>query len=294
MPIVVGAVAPHGFPIIPELSEDAEGGLKTRASMQQMQRDFAAAKPDVVVIATPHGFRVNGFISIADCARGAGTMVLGDRKLEMNVPFDLTLADAIVERARAANVPVVQVGYGGSNRNQSIMPMDWGTMTPLWFAGQDRDLEGKGHVLASLFDGLPEDQGPATVVVQPSRLLPKETNIAFGRAVAEAAQADERRIAFIASCDWAHRHDANHPNGYHPDAKRVDDAVVQAIKDDDIPGLLKLDDETISNAAIDGLWQLLMLEGVKQVAPLKGTFLSYEAPTYYGMIVATYAPEGGA
>lgn len=288
MPIVVGAMAPHGFPIIPELSEDAEGALTTRASMQQMQREFAAAKPDVVVIATPHGFRVNGFISIADCARGAGTLSLGDRKVEMNVPFDLRLTDAIAERGRAADVPVAQVGYGGSNRTQSIMPLDWGTMTPLWFAGQDRNLTGAGHVLASLFDELPEDQGPAAVVVQPSRLLPKEINVTFGRAVAEAAEADERRIAFIASCDWAHRHDPNHANGYHPDAKRVDEAVVQAIKDDDILRLLALDDETISNAAIDGLWQLLMLEGVRQVVPMKGTFLSYEVPAYYGMMVATY------
>ena len=261
MPIVAGAVAPHGFPIIPELSEDAEGALTTRASMQQMQREFAAAKPDVVVISTPHGFRVNGFISIADCARGAGAMALGDRKVEMNVPFDLRLADAIVERARAAEIPVAQVGYGGSNRTQSIMPLDWGTMTPLWFAGQDRNLPGKGHVLAALLDGLPEDEGPAAVVVQPSRLLPKEVNIAFGKAVAEAAEADERRIAFIASCDWAHRHDPNHANGYHPDAKRVADAVVEAIKDDDIPGLLKVHGKTIANAAIVSCWQLLLLEG---------------------------------
>jgi len=289
MPIVVGAVAPHGFPIIPELSEDAEGGLTTRASMQQMQQVFAEAKPDVVVIATPHGFRVNGFISIADCARGAGTLSLNGRSVEMNVPFDLTLADAIFERAQGAGIPIAQVGYGGSNRNQSIMPMDWGTMVPLWFAGQNRNQVGKGHVLAALFDGLPDDQPPAAVIVQPSRRLPKEINIEFGKVVAEAAQADERRIAFIASCDWAHRHDANHPNGFHPDARRVDEAVAQAIRDDDILSLLNLSDEMISNAAIDGLWQLLMLEGVKQVVPMQGTFLSYEAPTYYGMMVATYA-----
>jgi aromatic ring-opening dioxygenase LigB subunit len=288
MPLVIGAVAPHGFPIIPEMSDDAEGATQTREAMLEMQRRFAAARPDVVFIATPHGFRVNGFVSIADCARGAGTLVLNDRKFEMNVPFDLRLTDAIVERARANDIPVAQVGYGGSNRNQSIMPMDWGTMTPLWFAGHTQNMTGKGHVLAALFDGVPESTGPAAVVAQPSRLLPKEINIEFGKAVAEAAEADERRIAFIASCDWAHRHDKNHANGYHPDAKKVDDAVVAAIKADDIPSLLKLDDETISNAAIDGLWQLLMLEGAKQVVPMTPEFLSYEVPSYYSMIVAMF------
>ena len=290
MPLVIGAVAPHGFPIIPEISDDAEGAMRTRESMLEMQRRFAEAQPDVVFIATPHGFRVNGFISLADCARGAGTLSLGDRKVEMNLPFDLGLTDAIAERARARDIPVAQVGYGGSNRNQSIMPMDWGTMTPLWFAGHNQNLTGRGHVLSALFDGVPESTGPAAVVAQPSRMLPKEVNVEFGKAVAEAAEADERRIAFIASCDWGHRHDANHPNGYHPDSKRVDDMVSQAIRDDAILSLLDLGDETISNAAIDGLWQLLMLEGAKQVVPMTPEFLSYEAPTYYGMIVAMYDP----
>ena len=72
MPLVIGAVAPHGFPVIPDVSDDAEGALKTRESMLEMGRRFAEAEPEVVFIATPHGFRVNGFISIADCARGAG------------------------------------------------------------------------------------------------------------------------------------------------------------------------------------------------------------------------------
>jgi aromatic ring-opening dioxygenase LigB subunit len=289
MPLVIGAVAPHGFPVIPDISDDAEGAMQTREAMLEMGRRFAEARPDVVFIATPHGFRVNGFVSIADCARGAGTLQMNDRKVEMNIPFDLRLTDAIVERARAADVPVAQVGYGGSNRNQSVMPMDWGTMTPLWFVGHNQNMTGKGHVLAGLLDGsIPESTGPAAVVAQPSRLLPKEVNIAFGRAVAEAAEADERRIAFIASCDWAHRHDANHPNGFHEDAKVVDDAVVEAIKADRITDLLELSDETISNAAIDGLWQLLMLEGAKQVVPMKPEFLTYEIPSYYSMIVAMY------
>ena len=36
MSLVFAAMAPHGFPVIPDLSEDAEGGLKTRAAMEEM------------------------------------------------------------------------------------------------------------------------------------------------------------------------------------------------------------------------------------------------------------------
>ncbi len=290
MPLVIGAVAPHGFPIIPDISDDAEGAMKTRKAMLEMGKRFAEAKPDVVFITGPHGIRVNGFISLADCARGAGTLHFEGRIVEMNIPFDLDFADKVNKLASERGVPVAQVGYGGSNRTQSVLPMDWGVMTPLWFAGHDSNMTGKGHVLASLFEGVPETSGPAAVVANPSRMLPRSVNVEFGKIVAEIAEADSRRVAFIASCDWAHRHDPDGPNGYHPDAPRMDETVVKAIKDNDIMRLIDLDDDFISNAAIDGLWQLLMLEGAQQVVPMNVDFLSYEAPTYYGMIVATYAP----
>jgi aromatic ring-opening dioxygenase LigB subunit len=46
------------------------------------------------------------------------------------------------------------------------------------------------------------------------------------------------------------------------------------------------------DAALDGLWQALMLAGVLQHVPLHGELWSYEAPTYYGMLVAAFASEG--
>jgi aromatic ring-opening dioxygenase LigB subunit len=288
MPLVVGAVAPHGFPIIPDISDDAEGALMTRESMLEMGRRFAAAQPEVVFIGGPHGIRVNGFISLADCARGAGTLHYQGRTVEMNVPIDLDFTDKVVALAKERGVPVAQVGYGGSNRNQSILPMDWGVMTPLWFAGHNTNMTGKGHVLATLFDGVPESTGPKAVIANPSRLLPRESNVELGKIVAEVAEADPRRIGFIASCDWAHRHDPDGPNGFHPDAPKLDAEVVEAIKANDIMRLINLDESYVSNAAIDGLWQILMLAGAMQVVPMDVTFHSYEAPTYYGMIVATY------
>src|SRR5690606_36328208 len=194
--------------------------------------------------------------------------------------------------ATERDIPVVGVGYGGSNRNQSVLPADWGIMTPLWFAGHDVNVVGGGYVLAGLLGGVPEEPtGPPAIIANPSRMIPREYNVEFGKVVAEVAQASERRIGFIASCDWARRHDPNGPNGFHPDAARMDAEVCEAIKRNDILSLIDLDDEYIHNAAIDGLWQLLMLGGALEVVPMEVDFLSYEAPTYYGMIVAAYAPS---
>lgn len=292
MPIVIGGVAPHGFPIIPDISEDAEGALATREAMLELGRRFAAAEPEVLFITGPHGIRVNGSVSLSDCGSGAGTLLWDGKTVELNVPFDLELSHLIADKARARGVPVAQVGYGGSNPASSVLPMDWGVMTPAWFAGYQTNMTGQGHVLAGLTGKVTRPDGPALVVANPSRMIPREMNVEFGKAVAEAANESGKRVGFIASCDWAHSHSETGPYGYHPDAQRMDDLVVQAIKDDDIMSLIGLDDEFVRNASIDGLWQLLMLEGAKQITPMSVDFLCYEAPTYYGMIVATYAPKG--
>ncbi|MEA2531978.1 MAG: hypothetical protein QOG89_3622 [Thermomicrobiales bacterium] len=290
MGIVFGAIAPHGFTIIPEMSEDAEGGLKTRAAMEELQRRITAAAPGVIVIAGPHGFRVEGALCLADVGRGAGTLTWKGRQIEMNVPVDGALTDAIARTAEAKGIPIARAGYAGNRRDQAVIPIDWGVITPLWYAGHGRNMVGRGHVLADP----PENDGPPVVIATPSRSLPRENLIAFGHAIAEAAAADGRRVAFIASCDWGHRHREDGPYGFHEASARIDRVIVDAVASGDLRSLLAVTDQDATDAAIDGLWQVLMLAGILERAPLAGDLLSYEAPTYYGMIVATYEPSAAA
>lgn len=286
--LVFACVVPHGFPIIPELSEDAEGALATRAAMQKVGRRCAAARPDVLVVATPHGTRVDGTICLASVGRGAGILRWHGRQVEMNVPVDGALTDGIAERARGRGVPMAMAGFAGNRRDQSVIPLDWGVITPLWFLGHGRNMIGSGDVLAPAL----EDAGPPVVIAAPSRLLPRTAMVEFGKAIAEAVADDGRRVAFVASCDWGHRHKESGPYGYHPAAAEVDAKVVAAIKENDPGRLIDLTDEEVRNAAIDGLWQLLMLAGAMTHTPMRGELLSYEAPSYYGMIVAAYEPVG--
>lgn len=291
MAIVFGAIAPHGFPIIPELSDDAEGGLATREAMRELGRRAKAAGVEAIVIAGPHGFRVHDHVFLADVARGAGTLFWGGKKVEMNLPVDGPLTDGIAAAARERGVPIALGGFAGNRRSQSVIPMDWGMMTPLWFLGHDRTLEGKGDVLAK---APAEDKGPPAVLVSPSRSMPREHLVEFGRAVAQAAEADGRRVAFVASCDWGHCHREDGPYGYNPMSAEVDAEVVAAVKSNDLHSLISISDERSTEAAIDGLWQTLMLAGVQAEVPMDVDFLTYEAPTYYGMIVASYTPTNAA
>jgi aromatic ring-opening dioxygenase LigB subunit len=285
MALVFAAIAPHGFPIIPELSDDAEGALATRAAMEELGRRAAAAGVEALVIAGPHGVRVDGAICLADTARAAGTLAWQGRHVELNVPVDGALTDAIATKARERGIPIALAGYAGNRRDQSVLPLDWGILTPLWFLGHGRNMPGHGDVLA---DPPAEDIGPPAVIVTPSRSLPRETLVDFGRAVAEVSAAEPRRIGFIASCDWGHAHAADGPYGFHSESARVDAEVVAAVQANDLMRLIELDEGRARDAAIDGLWQTLMLGGALDVTPMNVELLSYEAPTYYGMLVAVW------
>lgn len=290
MPLVFAAIAPHGFPIIPDLSDDAEGGLATRAAMLDLGRQAREAAVEVLVIAGPHGVRAEGAICLADTARAAGTLAWEGREVELNVPLDGPLTGAIAEAARVRHIPVAMAGFAGNRRDQSVMPLDWGNLTPLWFLGHGRNMRGHGDVLA---DPPAEDIGPPAVIITPSRSLPRGELIDFGRAVAEAAEADPRRIALIASCDWGHTHATSGPYGFREEAAKVDAEVVAAVEANDLLRLVDLDEERASAAAIDGLWQTLILGGALQIVPMPGELLGYEAPTYYGMLVAVWVMGDG-
>jgi aromatic ring-opening dioxygenase LigB subunit len=289
--IVFACVAPHGWTLIPELADDPDDVIKTRASMKDLGRRMAAAKPDVIVLATPHGFRVQGAMTFADVARMAGTLNHKGKTAEMNIPVDRALTAAIAKTAESRNVPVAMAGFAGNSESESAIPLDWGTFVPLWFMGHDRNLPGSGHVLAERPE---QEQGPPVVVVNPARSLPWDANIHLGEAIADAAIRDGRRIAFVASCDWAHAHQGSR-YGASPAATEVDTAVEAALRDGDPGRLIDLDPGKVKQAAVDGLWQALILAGVMKRVPMRADFLSYELVRAYSvsMMVAAYSPETG-
>lgn len=286
MTLAFAAISPHGWPTIPALSDDAEGALATRAALVELGRRARAAAIEAVVIVTPHGIRVEGAVCVADVARGAGLLRWAGRQVELNVPIDAALSGAAIAETRARGLPVARAGFAGTSFAQSCVPLDWGAMVPLWFLGHDRDQPGRGDVLADP-PPLEDDRGPAAVIITPSRDVPRATLVAFGRALGAVVAHDPRPIAIVASCDWAHAH-ATASHAGHPAAVAVDREVVDAIAVGEMAQLVELDEQAAEDAAIDGLWQALVLVGALEVAPRKLELLSYEAPVKYatGMIVA--------
>jgi aromatic ring-opening dioxygenase LigB subunit len=180
----------------------------------------------------------------------------------------LSVRDAI----REEGIPVVGVSYGANDPTTAVFPMDWAILIPAHFMG-----------------GRSDPQVPVAVVA-PARDLPDDVHVRAGKAIGRAAAMSRKRIALIASCDHGHGHDAKGPYGFTPKSKEFDEAVVGLIRDGDGLGFSRLGSDFARDAKADSYWQMLMLEGALATERWKSELLSYEAPTYFGMLCAAYAP----
>jgi aromatic ring-opening dioxygenase LigB subunit len=130
---------------------------------------------------------------------------------------------------------------------------------------------------------------PKVVIVTPSREIPLSKNFEFGRIIADQAEAERsKRIVFVASADQAHAHRKNGPYGFSKRAEEYDSFVLNAIRENQIGRIMGLKADFVESAKPDSLWQMAMLAGVADRIRLQAELISYEAPTYFGMICASF------
>jgi aromatic ring-opening dioxygenase LigB subunit len=274
VPLVFAAIAPHGSMAIAEWCkpEDRELAAKTRAAMEELGRRFATPTPDVTVVLTPHNIHVGRAMAVVLAGTMAGTLEGGAKPISLSAGVDREFANAVAVAVGDAGVPIVGLSYGANDMAAAVFPMDWGTQVPLHFMG-GRD-----------------DPPKSIVMVAPARDLPWDAHVTVGRAIAKAADASGKRVALIASCDHGHAHDPKGPYGFSPASKEFDDRVVDLVKRDALGELLRFDPAFVAEARADSFWQMLMLHGAIADG-WRGDFLSYEAPTYFGMLCAAYSPR---
>jgi aromatic ring-opening dioxygenase LigB subunit len=261
--LVFAAIAPHGAPAL----DDPEG--KTRRGFEELGRRFEAAAPAATIVFTPHGLLVEDHFGVALSSRYEGDVSQwSDSGVELSAPGDPALARECLAGLRADGLPAVGFTFGTSLADTATMPLDWGALIPLWFMGRDRV--------------------PA-VVVTPTRALSIGRHVEAGQALARVAKESDKRIALIASADHGHGHAADGPYGFAAESAPYDEQVVAIVRENRLADLLDFDPAFVRAALADSWWQLAMLHGALG-DDWRGDLLSYEAPTYFGMLCAAYGP----
>ena len=262
MTLVYAAIAPHGGLVF----EQPEA--PTRKGMEELARRFEAARPEAAIVVTPHGMLVDGHFGVVRSGKlseHANQFIAQEHHYAG--PGDPELADACVRALQADGLPAVGLTFATTVAGASDIPIDWGAGIPLWFL-----------------------RAPA-VVVTPCRALSNDEHVRAGAALARAT--GDRRVAFIASADHGHGHAADGPYGFAPESKEYDEQIVELVRENRLADLVAWDAAFAVAAKADSFWQLLMLHGA-----IGGDFdaelLSYEAPTYFGMLTAGFGPLNAA
>jgi aromatic ring-opening dioxygenase LigB subunit len=262
--LVYACITPHGGEIVPELAGPyIERMAETRKSMEILGQRMRECRPETIVVITPHGTRIDGQVSIVNSESVVGSEQENGRTYMMIREVERSLARLVAEEATNSNVPCGLLNYGTSEGPLSKLPLDWGSVVPLAF--------------------MPD---VPVVIITPSRLVSDDTMMKFGQALRKAIDKSHLRVGVIASCDWCHTHDASGPYGYHPSAKEVDARIVERIKAGNLEGMMDFTAQEIEDAKPDGIWQTLILAGAVPTGERSVEFLSYEAPTYFGLICA--------
>src|SRR5215216_1898448 len=267
MTLVHACIAPHAGDLIPETVADPNTVKLTRQSMREMGERLQALQPEVIVIANPHGFRVQEAMSISIAERA-----VADWSPDVKLAFDMdtALANAIADKATEMHVPIVRYLYGASGGPDCYIPLDWGAVVPLYFLGHRFEPQ------------------PKLVHLSPMRLLPYATHYEFGRAIGRVIKESDARVAFIASADQGHAHDPNGPYGFDPAAAQYDAWMQEVIRSDHLDDLLSADPELVEDGKPDSLWPTLILAGVLKENPLAVRLLSYEVDVYFGILCAEF------
>jgi aromatic ring-opening dioxygenase LigB subunit len=273
MGIIFACIAPHGTEIVPELAGKMLGSFaKTRRAMKELADTLSKQKPETIVLATPHNLRLDATIGVVTSEFTEGIFEEKRKQVKLRCTCDRMFAMEVLEEAKAKKLPVVGVNYGTSDGPSSCMPMDWGTLVPLWFFARGKSSK------------------PKVVIVTPSREIPLSNLVRFGSIIAETARASGKPIAFVASADQGHAHSADGPYGFHPAAKEFDELIKNAVLGNNLKPLLDLPLKFIEDAKPDSLWQIAMLQGILERVPMRGKLVSYQVPTYFGMLCASFTP----
>ena len=273
--LVLAALAPHPPIILPEVGgPDTAQAQRTVDGMRRLAQIFAEARPDTIVVISPHGPVFSDTIAITGLPTVEGDFGQFGAEASMEFDNDLALAGRMANRAKLRGVSTAVIEPSIMSRLRASRRLDHGTMVPLYYVLQ----------AVSGFRVAPVAMGMDT----PDRLY------MFGMALREAVEEGDGRVALIASGDLSHRLKPGSPAGYSPEGRVFDERLVEALGRMDVGAIARLDDRLVEAAGECGLRPIFMMLGALDGLEVDAQVHSYEGPFGVGYAVASFRPRAAS
>jgi aromatic ring-opening dioxygenase LigB subunit len=262
--VAYAALMPHAPILIPAVAGERVVRIQsTIAAMREAAQCAVAAGADAVVVISPHAPREAEEFGIWTDERLRGTLrAFGAPEESVDFQNDVTLAAQIAYQAAQRGVPT---------RPITDLPLDHGTVVPLWFVA-----EAGWH-------------GP--VVATGLSLRDHLKVVEFGEAIAAAAIGVGKRVAFIASGDMSHRLTSGAPCGFDARGAEFDQWLIGALRRGRYRELLDFSPDLERAAAEDALDSVLVAFGAIGFNATGTEILSYDGPFGVGYGVAILYSE---
>jgi AmmeMemoRadiSam system protein B len=261
MSLVFAAIAPHPPMLIPAIGKDhIEAIQKTKDALARLEQDLYIAKPQVIIIISPHGslfanaFSVNAHTSFSTLFEQFGDLTT--KKEWRGAP---EIAATIAAEAAKRRIPVQLVSQD---------KIDHGASIPLFaLTGHLPDV----RVLPIGFNGASPDN-----------------HLAYGELLKEVMMNEDKRIALIASADLSHCLTVNAPVDFHADGEAFDQKIIAMLEVRNTAGIAGMEPAVVANAAECGYRSILIALGALKNVSFSFSTYSYESPFGVGYLVGNF------
>jgi aromatic ring-opening dioxygenase LigB subunit len=266
--LIAAYLLPHPPLILPAIGRGEERRIQaTIDAYTRAGREIKDAKPDTVVIVSPHSAVYADYFHVSPGNGARGTMArFGAPELKVTVEYDTAFVAALCGRARQNHFPAGTEG----ERDASL---DHATFIPLVFSGA----------------GSPPSSFKV-VRIGVSGLSLRQ-HAAFGAMIAGAADELGRAFVLIASGDLSHKLKADGPYGYAKEGPVFDAHITGAIRRGAVNEFAASGESKewgAEKAGECGLRPLAVLGGAFSGQKAQGCLYSYEGPFGVGYAVGKF------
>jgi len=262
MPLNFAAITPHPPIIIPTIGApaDLKRVSKTIKGMEKLAEEFAVAKPETVIVISPHGPVDFNCFTIVNSPTLAGHFYnFSDFDTELIFKNDLELVEKIEKECKKEKIPL---------RLANIGELDHGVLVPLYYLSQKHPNFKVVPIAYSYLD--------------------LETHFKFGKIIQRIVNSKQRTVGIIASGDLSHRLTPDAPAGYSPAGAKFDEKLIEMLKKKDIKGILNMEPDLVEEAGECGYRSIIILLGALNGLAWQPEILSYEGPFGVGYLVANF------
>ncbi|MCE5195731.1 MAG: AmmeMemoRadiSam system protein A [Negativicutes bacterium] len=268
MSIIAAIMVPHPPLIIPAIGQGEEKRIqKTVDAYQKASRLIMEAKPDTIVITSPHSILYSDYfhISPGQCAAGDFGRFAA-KEIRITAEYD---SELVTELSRLC----AQNGPAAGTLGEREQALDHATLVPLYFLQQSNN-----------------GQLPSKIVRIGLSGQPLTEHYRLGQQIARAAERLGRRVALIASGDLSHKLKQDGPYGFAAEGPLYDERIMRVMRQGDFAELFEFEETFCEKAAECGHRSFVIMAGAFDGFAVRAEQLSYEGPFGVGYGVCSFLP----